>query len=312
MTPSPISPATASHSMKPSSSPSFPRLPLRPTAAGAFWLLAVLALLATAVNYGNNLIFALAFLLLAVWLQAAWACYRHLARLAWRANRIEPAFAGATLWLDGRLGGGQHAAEVLLAAGRQLGSCTAFDGDGEALPQLALPTERRGELTVGHLVLRSRWPLGLWQASRPLPALHCLIYPHPAGDLPLPGGNPHTAHRQAATDDFQGLRTYTPGDSPRRINWRVFGRRDELAINCFDGEAGGEALWLEWDQVPGDTERRLSQLAAWILAADQAGREYGLRLPGQTLPPARGRLQRERGLKCLALFAPDSSTNRSS
>ena len=35
---------------------------LRPTAAGFFWLLAVVALIATAINYGNNLIFAQAFL----------------------------------------------------------------------------------------------------------------------------------------------------------------------------------------------------------------------------------------------------------
>jgi uncharacterized protein (DUF58 family) len=287
------------------------RLPLRPTAAGAFWLLAVLALIATAVNYGNNLIFALAFLLLAVWLQAAWACHRHLAGLAWRANQVEPAFAGESLWLDGRLAGGQPAAVVWLAAGRRHGAGAAFDAGGETLPQLPWPTVGRGELTVADLALQAHWPLGLWQASRPLPALRGLVYPHPAGDLPLPAGNPHTAHRQAATDDFQGLRAYAPGDSPRRINWRVFGRRDELAVNRFDGAAGGEALWLEWDRAAGDAEARLAQLAAWVLAADQAGREYGLRLPGQTLPPARGRPQRGRCLTRLALFTPAASTNSS-
>lgn len=282
-------------------------LPLRPTAEGAFWLLAVLALLATAVNYGNNLIFALAFLLLALWLQSGWQCHRLLGRVDWRPNAATPVFAGEALRLDGRLRGSvPHAAQAAIATRRRRGADSAFDAAGEATPTLLLPTGLRGEWRIDDLALVSRWPLGLWQARRPLPAVRALVYPQPAGDLPLPGGNPRVAHRQAATDDFQGLSAYAPGDSPRRINWRVFGRRDELAVNRFDGESGGEALWLEWDLAHGDGETRLAQLAAWVLAADHAGREYGLRLPGQTLPPARGRPQRDKCLTLLALFNPES------
>lgn len=289
------------------------KLPLRPTVAGSFWLLAVLALLATAINYGNNLIFALAFLLLAVWLQAAWACHRHLAGLTWQANRPTAVFAGEALRVDGQLSGGrQPAAEILLAAGPRPGQPAAFDRMGEACPAVLLPTRQRGELTIDTLTLRSCWPLDLWRASRALPGVRALVYPHPAGDAALPDGNPRSAHRQAASDDFQGLRAYAPGDSPRRINWRVFGRRDELAVNRFDGASGGDALWLEWDRAAGDAEKRLAQLAAWVLAADHAGCEYGLRLPGQSLPPGRGRAQREQCLRQLALFNPDAFPTQNS
>ena len=316
MTRSPISPSSASplpasHLMQRSSTPCR-RLPLRPSAAGAFWLLAVFALIATAVNYGNNLIFVLAFLLLAVWLQAGWSCYRHLAGITWHANQVDPVFAGEALWLDGRLVGGQPAASITLTAGQQEGAEAIVDTSGESLARLAIPTLHRGEQAVSDLTLRSCWPLDLWQASRPLPALRGMVYPQPAGDLPLPTGNPHTAHRQAATDDFQGLRAYAPGDSPRRINWRVFGRCDELAVNRFDGGTGGEAVWLAWDQATNDGETRLAQLTAWVLAADQAGREYGLHLPGQTLPPGRGRSQRHRCLTQLALFNLNSATTSAS
>lgn len=303
------SPLSASHSMQPSARrlPRRLKLLLRPTAAGTFWLLAVVALIATAVNYGNNLIFALAFLLLAVWLQAGWACHRHLAGLQWRANQPAPVFAGEALRLDGQLSGGrQPTAEVLLATAPHAGQPETIDRMGEACPAVLRTTEHRGELLINTLTLQSRWPLDLWQASRTLPGVRALVYPHPAGDAALPDGNPRSAHRQAATDDFQGLRAYAPGDSPRRINWRVFGRRDELAVNRFDGASGGDALWLEWDRAPGDGECRLSQLATWVLAADHAGREYGLRLPGQSLPPGRGRPHREQCLRQLALFNFDT------
>lgn len=281
----------------------FRHRPLRPTAAGIFWLMAVAALIATAVNYGNNLIFALAFLLLAVWLQSGWTCYRHLARLHWRANRPIPVFAGEALCLDGQLTGGcLRDVEVFLSTSHSTGQPEILDSTGEACLATLWPTVQRGEIRIDTLSLQSRWPLDLWLASRSLPPLIALVYPHPAGNTALPDGHPRSAHRQAASDDFQGLRAYVPGDSPRRINWRVFGRRDELAVNHFDGASGGEALWLTWDEMPGDGEHRLAQLTRWVLAADHAGREYGLHLPGQSLPPGRGRLHREKCLRQLAIF----------
>lgn len=285
-------------------------LPLRPTAAGIYWLLAVVALLASAVNYGNNLIFALAFLLLAVWLQAGWTCHRHLAGLVWQADPPAPVFAGEALCIAGRLSGAsQPEAWAELAASGRSGAAAGFDAQGESTAQLAWPTTRRGAIRLDDLHLRSRWPLDLWQASRRLPALDALVYPRPAGALPLPGGNPRSAHRQAASDDFQGLRPYVPGDSPRRINWRVYSRSEQLAVNRFDGAAGGAALWLDWERVPGDGEQRLAQLTAWLLAAEHGGREYGLRLPGQVKAPGRGRAQHASCLKLLALYPVDQARN---
>jgi len=285
------------------------RLRLRPTTPGAFWLLAVLALLATAINYGNNLIFALAFLLLALWLQTGWQCRHHVARLIWQANAPVAVFAGESLVADGRISHGRSDAWLTLASQNRSGPPATFDALGETTAVVAVPTARRGELRVEQLRLTSRWPLGLWQASRPLPPLRAIIYPQPAGEQPLPASDPRHAHRQAATDDFQGLRAYAPGDSPRRINWRVFSRSDELTVNRFDGGAGGNALRLDWERTNGDIESRLSQLTAWLLAAEHAGQEYALRLPGFARPPGRGLSHRNACLEALALFSLPSPAN---
>ena len=52
-----------------------------------------------------------------------------------------------------------------------------------------------------------------------------------------------------------------------------------------------------------DAEARLARLAAWVESAERAGLRYGLRLPGQELPPAHGDAQRREALERLALFA---------
>jgi uncharacterized protein (DUF58 family) len=70
----------------------------------------------------------------------------------------------------------------------------------------------------------------------------------------------------------------------------------------FAGAAGAE-LWLDWNALPPalDAEQRLSRLAGWVLAAEQAGARYGLRLPGRALAPDHGEAHRAACLQALAL-----------
>ncbi|MDR2164875.1 MAG: DUF58 domain-containing protein [Zoogloeaceae bacterium] len=293
---------------------------LRPTAAGLFWFLATLVLIATAINYGNNLVFALAFLLFSIWASAAWECWRNLSGLEWTPSSTPPVFAGenlhpcvnlrdptghshAGLFLEIRAGRGRLLAGAPTDLGRGAGP-QEYGGLCDSAPlELACPAPARGRQTLGKLRLSSTHPLGLWQASRPLPDLAALVYPHPAGGQPLPARSPRPAHRRQEAGDFQGVRAHAPGDSPRRVNWRIYARREELVVNTFDGGAGGHALWLDLSACPGDLEARLSQLCQWVLAAGRDGLEYGLRLEGEPeQPPGRGRAHREACLARLALY----------
>jgi len=49
-------------------------------------------------------------------------------------------------------------------------------------------------------------------------------------------------------------------------------------------------------------EARLSRLAAWTLAAERVGSDFGLRLPGLEIPPEGGEVQRRHCLEALALW----------
>ncbi|GHT89798.1 hypothetical protein AGMMS49545_01080 [Betaproteobacteria bacterium] len=287
-----------------------------PTAAGGIWFLAALAVLATAINYGNNLIFALAFLLLAIWISSAWECWRNLRGLDWQPTPTPPAFAGEALHTSGNLrdtSGRRHEQIALCMAGKNPFS-PALTGKAGNLHResvrllFAVHGLARGQRRLERLSLFSRYPLGLWRARRPLPPMTALLYPRPEGHQPLPASAPHPAHRRQESGDFQGVRAYVPGDSPRRVNWRIYGRREELAVNNFDGGQGGEALWLDMNACSGDTESRLSQLCQWILTAEQQGQEYGLRLEGgQNLPPGRGRTHQQNCLTRLALYGQERS-----
>ena len=124
---------------------------------------------------------------------------------------------------------------------------------------------------------------------------------------PLPAAQPLTGEHQAARlaggSELEGVRAWRRGDTLRQIVWKKVARSGEL-VSRETASSGGRELWLEWSAAQGaDAEARLARLAAWVESAERAGLRYGLRLPGQELPPAHGDAQRREALERLALFA---------
>ena len=116
------------------------------------------------------------------------------------------------------------------------------------------------------------------------------------------------ASRGAGEDDFAGLKDYHPGDPPRHIAWKAYARAGELLIKEFSGDAEAMPLFDLADAPGADLEARLSVLARWIVDAHARGQTFGLRLPGEEIPPEPGDAQRRRCLAAIARFdapAPD-------
>ena len=293
------------------------RVYIVPSRLGLLYGGALAILLVGSINYALSLGFALTFLLAGMGIAAMVQTTRNLAQLSVRAGRSEPVFAGDTARF--RLGlanaGGYDRPEILvrhLGSGAQLTVDVAAAASAEA--QLAVPAPRRGWLPLGRVMLESRFPVGLFRAwSYVEPDSRCLVYPRPeAGALPPPSPSAQAggarAHAQGS-DDFSGLRSYQPADSPRHVAWKTVARSDTqhtrsdaMLTKQFAGDAVAE-LWLDLGDLPPalGLERRLSRLAGWVLAAEGAGALYGLRLPGTEIEPGRGDAHRAACLEALAL-----------
>jgi uncharacterized protein (DUF58 family) len=172
---------------------------------------------------------------------------------------------------------------------------------------LAVPAARRGRLSLGRVMLETRFPLDLFRAwSYVEPDAHCLVYPRPLFSGLPPGGTQAGTGKARAhasgNDDFSGLRGYQASDSPRHIAWKTVARTGDLLTKQFSEDAA-EELWLEWEQAnPAlDAEERLSLITGWVLAAEQAGSRYGLKIPGTEIEPDRGDAHRAQCLQALAL-----------
>jgi uncharacterized protein (DUF58 family) len=287
------------------------RVYIVPTRVGWLYGATLGILLIGSINYALSLGFALTFLLTGLGLAGMVHTARNLARTAVSAGRAEPVYAGEAaqfhVLLDSRVPFERPSILVQhVASGAQL----VIDVPAAAVAEvvLAVPAARRGWLPIGRVMLETRFPLGLFRAwSYVEPDARCLVYPRPER-TPLPPITPYAnsgaARAQAAgSDDFSALRGYQPSDSPRHVAWKAVARAEEMLTKQFSGDSAGE-LWLDWRLLPPglDLERRLSCLAGWVLAAQQSGALYGLRLPGDEIPPARGDAHRAACLKALALY----------
>lgn len=291
------------------------RVFILPTRAGLGFAALLLLLLIGSVNYSLGLGFGLTFLALSCALVDMVATYRNLAHLRLQQGRVTPVFAGQEaqfeLLLANRTRLARYAAWADFSDVAEPRHVTDIAPGAQAIVTLSLPTSTRGWLAPARVKLFTRFPLGLFQAwSYWRPAARVLVYPRPEdGAPPLPlagsaGNNP----RPGGHDDFAGVRSYQPGDSPRQMAWRQIARLDpdiggQLVTKHFEG-TGGDELVLDFDAMPvwDDVELRLARMTRWVLEAEARALPYAFRLGALRYDATNGAAHQAACLRALALY----------
>ncbi len=104
-----------------------------------------------------------------------------------------------------------------------------------------LPTEERGQVSVGPLAVTVSDPLGMSARRYQLGGqAEALVYPamYPIGPpTRLPGSSFDAVRRSPMAqsgEELYGLRPFQRGDDPRRIHWRSSAHHDELIVRQFE------------------------------------------------------------------------------
>lgn len=285
------------------------RIYILPTRLGVTFATMVFAMFIGAMNYGNNLALGLAFLLGGVALTAMHYAHRNLAGLIVRRAGCEPVFAGQTARFRFALENPAKLPRYELTLANETGEAEPqrIDAGARVILEVRVAAERRGRLTLDHARLISRHPFGLFRAWTYVHLeQRCIVYPRPAErGIPPTAFETDTGGAQDLSrgdEDFAGLRSFHPGDSPRHIAWKVFAREQGLQVKVYAGTQVVSHLF-DWDALAGlDSETRLSLLCRWIEDAHAQGRAFGLTMPGVRIPPNVGAAHRQRCLTALALF----------
>lgn len=276
-----------------------------PTGACLGFVLLLLVMLLLAINYENNLIYGLTFLLVSVLLVSMVHTHNNLRDLIVSSRGYEPVFAGEKTRYRVHLKGADHPSVALSLCypGGERGSVTLRPREEKTIELSAAPGQR-GRHHPGILRLSSRYPMGLFRAwSYVNLTQQAWIYPkaEAGGDLPASAAQEHEGVvAQTGHEEFSGLHEYQPGMPLGRAAWATLARGLELQIKEFS-EPLGDSRWLRWSYWPElSNEARLSRLCYWVLRCEKEQRPFGLELPSRSLALASGRAQVSAALMALA------------
>lgn len=292
------------------------RIFILPTRTGYFFAVVLLLLLIASINYSLSLGFLLTFLLAGMGSVSMLHTFRNLAQLSISPGKVDAVFAGDTALFSlvfanqgmPRFSVGVKSANRFRA---EIPDAEPIFGDinelGHTTLHLPVRAERRGRLQCGRIEVFTEYPTGLFHAWSYVDfGQRCLVYPRPdpgAGPLPLDARSAGTGNIPIRGDEeFQSLRAYKAGDTPRQIAWKALARGQGLLVKEFGATASAD-LWLDFDFLQGmPVEERLSRLTWWVMEAERAQVPYGLKLPDHSQPPLTGARHRDACLESLALY----------
>ena len=289
-----------------------------PTRQGLVFSLMLIVMLLAAINYNNNMTFALTFALVALAIISMFHTYANLLNIKVLARSNQGCFAGENALFHLQLSHSDSTTKIQISteiadkneradAPNDIYTISIAPQTSSTV-EVIKPSVHRGRLSLGRTVFSSHYPLGLFRAWTYVEInSDVIIYPQPSTDTPSLPFDQSEGDRidtpESGSDDFHGLRAYHQGDSPRHIHWKSWAQgKDELVTKQFNRKKSPE-LWLDWDYVQHpDPESRLEILCRWVLEANVRDQNYGLILPGTRIAPGKGDIHRHQCLKALALY----------
>lgn len=270
-------------------------------------------------NYQNNLVLAIAYLLISFFVVAIWQAYANLSGLEINAVTSRPGFMGDNIHFTIQLTtpnphGCEHL-ELSWPGGNKI--ITDLDCNSPIEIDVPCPGLQRGYLFPGRLLIESRYPLGVIRCWTHINLdMSGLVFPKPiAGAEPesvVGEDESEKSNQKKGGDDPGTLRTYQPGDSLKHIAWKLYARERGLHTKQNEQTLSNEK-WLDWFGLSLPQEHRLSVLCYWALEYEKAGIQYGLLLPEKKIAPDSGYQHLQNVLSELAVFGlkkPAKGTGR--
>lgn len=256
---------------------------------GAVFALLLVITFIAGINYANNLILALCFLLLAVLVLSFYLAFWQLYGLNVRYEVAELAQVGQSLQVQVNLQPRQRQThlQLRLTMGDQARKISVL-AQSVNIPLTLMP-QARGAMRLPRIRLFSVYPLGIVRAWSLIYPQHVVWVAPEALPLELERFGFAQLHQaERGGDDFSHLREYQTGDAPNRIAWQHYARGRGVMVRQFE-QAQGSRLHFDYRHMPAVThEERLGQLMYLVEQADLIGAGFALSLPSQQLPYGQG------------------------
>lgn len=289
------------------------RLRFKLTRFGLLFILILAPLLAAALNYNNNPVCLMVFMLMGLFFVSFVKGGINMLHLHLRQLDVPNTFAKNRAVLSGSVSSLRRLKSIFLDVavivnGRP-SRTSVQDTDTNPDFEIMLPFLPRGVHNISKVILSSSYPMGLFQWSLSLNIQDCSawIYPAPRdyGEKGLSKGRVTPGDDYG---DFDQLTKWQQGEPLSGLCWKTLARTDRQMKKTFFSTRAPSETVFNWQQLTSlKREDKLSQLCFWVVSAHKQGRLFGLSLPHQHIEPGTGSQHYHRCLMSLASFNPGLS-----
>ena len=297
-----------------------PRRTIRPTREGWWCLGVTVGLGLVAMNTGNNLLYLLESMVLALIVVSGVLSEQSVRGVRLVSQLPDEIYAGTPCTVGVRIRNTKPRRPSFSIAldrprtGARLAYLARLGPGEERTVTWAETLPRRGRHQLSGVRVTTRFPFGLFvKASRPTGADEVLVYPRrvpapPALLRSAAGLGTAPSRRRGRGHDLHDLRAYRRGDDPRLIHWRVTARTGTLTVRELEAETAQDAfVVLRGSGVEGERlEHALAEAAAVASALLGRSARVGLVGRGIDVPLGQGIGHARRILAALALYEPQA------
>ena len=269
----------------------------------------LLLILVVAVNYQNNAVFLLLFVLCSLFVVALFHAYNNVYGLSVEAITASNTYVGDDSEIAFRFFSTRDVQHVSIRA--------AFVGETDMLidvcegktteESLHLLADKRGHLSLPRLLVESYYPFGLFRVWTWLPfSVDAVVYPLPIKNV-LPVmlsedvGSDNEVYDLHGDGDFYGFKTYQMGDSLKKVHWASYAKGQPLQAKEYASETS-DSHTLNMNSFGGSLEQRLSSMCYWVVVYGKRQSYYSVIIDGVCYGPDNSMQFTNSILRILALY----------
>ncbi len=276
------------------------------TTSGYIFILTTIVLGLGAVNTGNNLLYLMASLMLALMVLSGLSSFGNLFFLDIDIIPSQEIFAQVpsrfSLIIHKRRGN-----SFFLSCETRFGAAQLPMITGRLDTTLWLTFPERGKTRIETVGIHSGFPLGFVRRFKIYSAgLDVMVYPRPIPQVLPPlignalgmetGGSFHGE----LSDETKDLRDYVPSDPLKWVDWKATARKGEMVVRDFY-RFEGDTLTIDLSKKLAGWEKRLSEACYLILECNRKKLSVALILPDREIGPGRGERHKRLLLEGLTL-----------
>lgn len=277
-----------------------------PTLYGLSFSVLILVMLFMAFIYLNNLIYAAVFFIISLSIQNMIRCAKNVENFDMHLTNIDPLFAGEVgrIPCEAQSKKLQKLYDIELYHPLMTTELTVVPliyKKKEERFHILIQPPLRGEFSVGHIKVVSRFPFDFFKSWKTLAfEQKFLVYPERKGTSLFDAHSKFLLGKDE--DDFQHHEEYHISSPPQRLDWKVYARTQELYVKKYSSQSVMNASF-NWDDLThfSSVEAKLSQLSLWIYEAHHHQMEFSLKLPHRYFASSGSRSHYHECLKELAL-----------